>query len=508
MPDVPMTVDPLGTAWDVPYTAVRAIFECAARGASIEDLYRAAKDASDLPSERVFHLLVGLSTARMLVPGEAHPVRLSEAGRAFLEAGPVSGSSRDRADRLLDGLLARVVHVNDEERLAFRVRRVAVVGSYLVEGNRIGDLEVVVDLIPRGADLPAHRQLVHAARSRGQGESLLGDGTHWDAWPEAEVMSYLRGGEKDLIFHRNWSDVTRHNRHSTVYDLEAGIGPGIGEVDLPDGDERPLAEVDAPPAFDRTSLDDALLDAVTGDGTSDEVFRAALPEFLRRCLITRRGVWRDWAHGRDLVDLLDDRRAAPLYGRILSDLREYEAQSTDRRRLSAIRDVRRSMIGRLVTDEDLLLEEVETWDGRFERGEWALQLDLGALAAAVRLRRDAGEASQAKGFERVIVRALDIVTANMGVDGRRTVYTDMATWLYPDLPERICELATSVPREEDSPDAPAGSIAAVREPYASVLEYHGSWILWRTEYGSWGGAPDTHPDIDRAREQAPERSGR
>ena len=63
---------------------------------------------------------------------------------------------RQTADRLLSELLDRIRTLNSSSRFLARVKTAIVFGSYLGSADRIGDLDLAIELVPRDADFDKH----------------------------------------------------------------------------------------------------------------------------------------------------------------------------------------------------------------------------------------------------------------------------------------------------------------------------------------------------------------
>ena len=65
---------------------------------------------------------------------------------------------RETAERLLSELLDRIIALNSDPRFLARVQKAVVFGSYIGEPDRIGDLDIAVQLVRREPDFEKHTQ--------------------------------------------------------------------------------------------------------------------------------------------------------------------------------------------------------------------------------------------------------------------------------------------------------------------------------------------------------------
>lgn len=123
-------------------------------------------------------------------------------GNALAAANLSRRLKRKTADRLVRELLERVRGVN-EGPYAFRVSRVRVFGSYLSDAETLGDIDLVVELQSLASDLDQRIELenarIRAAIAAGRTFKRFVDEV---AWPEQEVLQFLKNRSRYLSFHR------------------------------------------------------------------------------------------------------------------------------------------------------------------------------------------------------------------------------------------------------------------------------------------------------------------
>src|SRR3989442_8988969 len=85
------------------------------------------------------------------------------AGSTFAQASAARPLQRATADRKLAEFLDRARQVNGDDHYLYRVKKVLVFGSYLTQADRIGDIDVAVELAPRWQDVEKSRAM-HDAR--------------------------------------------------------------------------------------------------------------------------------------------------------------------------------------------------------------------------------------------------------------------------------------------------------------------------------------------------------
>lgn len=96
---------------------------------------------------------------------------LTDAGSRLTTASAGRPISRHTAERKLAELIARAKEVNRNEKFAFIVERIAVIGSYLSDSPVMSDVDVVLSLRPRLTDKHAQQRL-EAERINASGRSF------------------------------------------------------------------------------------------------------------------------------------------------------------------------------------------------------------------------------------------------------------------------------------------------------------------------------------------------
>jgi predicted nucleotidyltransferase len=126
----------------------------------------------------------------------------SQAGSTFCLANASRPLTRSTAERKLSEFMQRVQQVNSNQKLAFRIRKVVVFGSYLTGSPRLGDIDIAVDLAPRETDRQKQTAIETArisdARSKGRRfRNILAE----VYWPRDEVGLFLKSRSRAISLH-------------------------------------------------------------------------------------------------------------------------------------------------------------------------------------------------------------------------------------------------------------------------------------------------------------------
>lgn len=122
--------------------------------------------------------------------------RVTAKGKELARASAAARLSRKTACRAIDEFMQRVHCVNNNPAYLYSVRKVVVFGSFLGSGERLGDVDLAVDLKPRialeGTWWEVFQQ--HAVNSGRYFQSY----DHEIDWPRREVMLALKARKRSI----------------------------------------------------------------------------------------------------------------------------------------------------------------------------------------------------------------------------------------------------------------------------------------------------------------------
>jgi len=149
--------------------------------------------------------------------------RNTMAGNALANSTAAPPLSRTDADRLLKEFLIRVGIVNNDPSWLYRVKKVVIFGSYLNSQQWVGDIDLAIQLDrrPEFAQRWPEALLARADAAAHRGRRFWGFLDRL-AWPEIEVMRYLRGGVRWLSLH-DWTKEEpwlQHAAHTVLLEEE------------------------------------------------------------------------------------------------------------------------------------------------------------------------------------------------------------------------------------------------------------------------------------------------
>lgn len=123
-------------------------------------------------------------------------------GSALAQASAAKPIRRVTADRYVKEVIKRAAEVNAGDEYFYRVKKIAVFGSYITDCPTLGDLDLAIDLQPKlpGSARDATALIRHTDLFRDDGCRRLSylDRMHW---PTAQVCKALKGASKAISLH-------------------------------------------------------------------------------------------------------------------------------------------------------------------------------------------------------------------------------------------------------------------------------------------------------------------
>jgi predicted nucleotidyltransferase len=123
-------------------------------------------------------------------------------GEAFASASAAKPVFRKTADTLLQQFLERLDSVHSNPDYAYGVESAVLFGSMLSEVERLGDVDIAIELLPRVAEEAEFRKWFDRRRdaAREQGSHFRST-FDWIFWPREEIFQMLRSRSRTLSLH-------------------------------------------------------------------------------------------------------------------------------------------------------------------------------------------------------------------------------------------------------------------------------------------------------------------
>lgn len=139
---------------------------------------------------------------------------ITSAGQAVANASATKPITRKTADRLLTEFMKRVQILNTSNEYAYVIESVVLFGSVLSEKERLGDIDIAIELRPATSDAGEFDRLCNYRRLMARiDERRFDSDFEWFAWPAVEVFRFLRAHSWKLALH-DLSDLMEMERAS------------------------------------------------------------------------------------------------------------------------------------------------------------------------------------------------------------------------------------------------------------------------------------------------------
>jgi predicted nucleotidyltransferase len=160
--------------------------------------------------------------------------RTTEVARQLVRSSAAKRISRATAQDALEGMLLRAEKLNANPKYLYSVCSVVLFGSYLNGNERLGDLDVAIELSPRIKD----PEELTDARMRYARESgrRFGNFTEELYWAEAEIYQVLKARRRTLSIQPWYSFLRMEKTKGFKYRVMMGDADRIGR-DLMDAEE-------------------------------------------------------------------------------------------------------------------------------------------------------------------------------------------------------------------------------------------------------------------------------
>lgn len=146
----------------------------------------------------------------------------TDAGHDFTRASAAKRIKRETATRALSEFIKRIQLVNANPKYLYSVRRVVVFGSFLQHRDRLGDVDVAVDLKSRVAFDKKHAWVElfrRHARASGRSFSTFDEEIFW---PRREVLLVLKSRKRSISIQPWFSFVEMQKPKNFRYKLLLG----------------------------------------------------------------------------------------------------------------------------------------------------------------------------------------------------------------------------------------------------------------------------------------------
>ncbi len=215
-----MRIDAQAKLEGVLLTEIRALF----RRAGLDSVVSLGfiRDELKLSRLKADRLVLALVKAGFIKKGVG-PWHLTDSGIRLRAATAAQPLYRKTANRLLEDLLKRIEALNKDGRFLAWVEKAVVFGSYLGDTDRLGDVDVAVQLLRREPDFDKHmeanRRRVSKEMESGRHFSNIVEQLYW--W-NREAMLFLQYRKRGLSLHEYEStrSILKSAAHRVIFQRE------------------------------------------------------------------------------------------------------------------------------------------------------------------------------------------------------------------------------------------------------------------------------------------------
>lgn len=140
-------------------------------------------------------------------------------GNALALASAAKPILRNTAEKKINEFLARVKEVNSNEYYLYKIRKVILFGSYLGEAEKLGDIDLAIEIIPKETDPDKFQKL-----SNDRSEEAKYCGRHFSNyleelyWPQSEVLKYLKSRSRSISIHFTSDSVLKNSKYKVIFE--------------------------------------------------------------------------------------------------------------------------------------------------------------------------------------------------------------------------------------------------------------------------------------------------
>lgn len=138
-------------------------------------------------------------------------------GNAFANATGAKPLLRTSADQRLTEFLARIDEVAKNPKFLYRVGTAILFGSYLTSKERINDIDLYLNLVPKEKDADKRQRLeqLRTEEAVRQGRTF---NTFIDqiSWPQTDVLKYLKSRSRSISLHTD-DRILKYGKSKAIY---------------------------------------------------------------------------------------------------------------------------------------------------------------------------------------------------------------------------------------------------------------------------------------------------
>lgn len=222
-----MYIDPKSTIAGTSTLAIRELMrKIDNRTVSLESI-ASYLNVERVVSENIIEKLLqeGYVEIDNMIPGKNTYYKTTLKGNSLALASAAKPLRRKTAKRKLAEFIERVQTVNSDEYYLYKVAKVILFGSYLTDKDRINDIDVAVEVLPKfekDEQRKRNKKRIKEAEKNGKWFSSFLDEL---LYPEMEVLKFLKSRSRAISLHSSTDDILELVEQKVIYE-ENDTEPG------------------------------------------------------------------------------------------------------------------------------------------------------------------------------------------------------------------------------------------------------------------------------------------
>ena len=122
---------------------------------------------------------------------------------------------RSTANKIIEDFLNRVENINNNSKYLYKVKEVRLFGSYLDNKERIGDIDIAVNITPKYSKNKQIKLEDIKIKEANRSDKNFKSSLDLLFWPYMEVCMYLKSRKRSISLHRI-EEVVQYNYKSKI----------------------------------------------------------------------------------------------------------------------------------------------------------------------------------------------------------------------------------------------------------------------------------------------------
>lgn len=145
----------------------------------------------------------------------------TEKGNQLALATAAQPIKRETATQRIKDLLVRVRQVNQKSEYLYKVKEVVLFGSYLSNSEKINDVDIAIELLPKTNDPHLLIELtLNRAKKAAMNGRVFSNFSQRLMWPQNEIILFLKSGSRVLSLHDMDNNILDVAKTESIFDID------------------------------------------------------------------------------------------------------------------------------------------------------------------------------------------------------------------------------------------------------------------------------------------------